>query len=508
MSHLLIILFLILLPVFLFAQDGEWSAVNNGLENLNVNALALHPDDENVLYAGTNDGFYRSDNGGENWQHTRMLAVNSIWVSPDGRMILVACGAGSRSDGIWISQDNGNNFGVFTWIRWASAITVNPTNNQQIFCGSSQAGFLYSLDGGNNWQEENNGLPSNCINHLCSKSIDGTTYIFASTDRGFARFQIQENNQIQWDDQQGLPVCQTAFSCDEDQVVYQGTGDVTDSDALYRSDNLGDDWDVSIWAHRVQAVETTPGLVVMASTEIGVNRSANGGEEWIEMNEELRTFDFSDLAIRTFENQNIIYGATNGSGILTYTLPIEEELKDLTVSMSEGWNLISINITPLEEMWEVERGPDVILMMEQLRIGEDNHHLEIMKNGIGQFYNPEWNFNNIRYWDLTQGYQVKVDEDLETVWSGIPIAANSDILLNAGWNIISYFPEYDLDASAPDFYVVSPILEHVLRAKDAQGRFMTPAFNFSNMEPWCETQGYQIKVNQDVVFSYPEEDQE
>ncbi len=190
------------------------------------------------------------------------------------------------------------------------------------------------------------------------------------------------------------------------------------------------------------------------------------------------------------------------------SLTILEPGRELTVPLITGWNIISINITPPEEMWIREEGPDVIRMMEQLRIDEDDHHVQLMKNEDGRFYLPGFDFNNIPYWDLTEGYQVKVDEDIEAVWTGDPIPADMDIPLERNWNLIAYYPTYELDASAPDNYVLSPIIDHVLMAKDNDGFFMVRAFNFCNMPPWRETQGYQVKVDADVVLNYPPEEEE
>jgi len=180
-------------------------------------------------------------------------------------------------------------------------------------------------------------------------------------------------------------------------------------------------------------------------------------------------------------------------------------LRELTVPLQRDWNLISINVTPPQNFWGREEGPDIIRMMEQLRIDEDSHHVLLMKDEDGRFYFPSFAFNNIPYWDLSQGYQVKVDADFEAVWAGEPISAGADIPLERDWNLIAYYPTYELDASAPDYYVLSPIIDHVEIAKDGDGYFMTPEFDFSNMPPWCEGQGYQVKVDEDVVLNYPED---
>ncbi len=188
----------------------------------------------------------------------------------------------------------------------------------------------------------------------------------------------------------------------------------------------------------------------------------------------------------------------------------------LNLQLNRGWNMNSINITPTEEFWIREEGPDVIRMTEQLRIDEDTHAIELLKTETGHFYAPHFNnFCNIPYWNLEQGVKVKIDteieqEIIELEWTGVPIPADAPFNINPGWHIIAYYPEYELDAAQPDFYVLSPIIDFVNMAKNNSGQFMSPGFNFSNMEPWREGQGYQIKIDhhEPVVLQYPPEQQE
>ncbi|MBT3234205.1 MAG: T9SS type A sorting domain-containing protein, partial [Calditrichaeota bacterium] len=180
--------------------------------------------------------------------------------------------------------------------------------------------------------------------------------------------------------------------------------------------------------------------------------------------------------------------------------------RNLILQLAQSWNMISLNVDPQEFYSENDdRGPQIITMFEQLRIDDENHRVELLKNEIGRFWTPDWGFINIPYWELTEGYQIKLTEDSEAEFSGSPIEFDTDIPLNPGWNISSYFPDYELDACAPDFYVLSPIIDFVELAKDDIGRFMTPEFIFSNMEPWRETKGYQVKIagNEGVVLNYP-----
>ncbi|MDP8240924.1 MAG: T9SS type A sorting domain-containing protein [Candidatus Hatepunaea meridiana] len=321
MRYLQIVLMLVLITSILHAQEGEWTAHNNGLNSQVVYTIVAHPENPDILYAGTDEGFCRTENGGANWQSSDGLPVRAIWVSNDGGTILIAKSGGSRSDGIWISQNGGNNFELLhqSWILYPSAIAVNPENENHIFIGSLEQGFRFSLNSGSNWQEANNGL-NGAINHISVKNVDDETYLFTSTAEGLFRCQV--GNNIEWEEigPHGLPAAQTAFSFEENDGVFTGTNDESDSDGLYYSDNFGDDWEVSLWGHYVQAVETAPELVVMASTEVGVHRSTDGGDNWTEMNEELDDFDITDLLIQTDEEEITIYCSTNGSGIFSYII--------------------------------------------------------------------------------------------------------------------------------------------------------------------------------------------
>jgi photosystem II stability/assembly factor-like uncharacterized protein len=54
--------------VFKTTNYGEtWTDVSSNLPDIPVNALAIHPDDDNVLYAGTDLGVFVTVDGGANW---------------------------------------------------------------------------------------------------------------------------------------------------------------------------------------------------------------------------------------------------------------------------------------------------------------------------------------------------------------------------------------------------------------------------------------------------------
>ncbi|MBT7788646.1 MAG: choice-of-anchor D domain-containing protein, partial [Calditrichaeota bacterium] len=195
--------------------------------------------------------------------------------------------------------------------------------------------------------------------------------------------------------------------------------------------------------------------------------------------------------------------AVNGFTIITLVAENEPELVEQVIELNDHWNMISLNIIPVEEFWEREEGPDVVLMLEQII-----DQLNIAKDENGSFYVPEFGFCNIPFWSLQEAYQIKVEENVDLRWLGIPIPVDQEIQLAQGWNLLAYTPAYELDASSPVFYVLSPIIENVISAKNGRGEFMLPQFEFSNMPPWRPGQGYQVNASDDVEFVYPPEQEE
>ena len=194
---------------------------------------------------------------------------------------------------------------------------------------------------------------------------------------------------------------------------------------------------------------------------------------------------------------------SNGFSIFTLSTATTVEI---TIEFVNGWNMISINVSPGEEYYNPDRedpGPDTILMLEQLSDGDD-HAIVIFKNDRGAFYSPPNNFRNLYFWDLEEGYSCRTNTAINGTWLGEPIPANTEFPIFRNWNFIPYYPDYELPAgSREDFYVLQSIIDHVIIAKNGQGRFMAPRVPFSNMPPWRTTQGYQVKVDEDLEFSYP-----
>lgn len=208
-----------------WAARGQASGVRNGNWQIlgprvptnigigRVNAIAFHPTDANVMYAGSaSGGLWRSDNAGLSWMlvntgfnvpvgvsdidfdpsnpdiiyvltgdndaqdvssfgaikstdggltWTNIYPVNSstffldeLVVHPNGNILLMA-----TNQGVWRSENAGAN-----WTRVLSGsyedISFKPNNPDVVYvCGYGSAAFHRSLNGGLTWSNVTNGLP-------------------------------------------------------------------------------------------------------------------------------------------------------------------------------------------------------------------------------------------------------------------------------------------------------------------------------------------------------------
>ena len=151
------------------SSDGgqTWQPANNGLNNLYVGTLFMHPQNPAVLLAGTGNnqyfqasGVYLSTDGGASWQQTLSDDnINAIEFASSDPKIAYAGSAGAvyRSDDgglAWQTVSGGDEFG---WgppgVRAGFPIDfqVDPRDPNRIFANNYGGGNFVSSDGGRTW---------------------------------------------------------------------------------------------------------------------------------------------------------------------------------------------------------------------------------------------------------------------------------------------------------------------------------------------------------------------
>jgi photosystem II stability/assembly factor-like uncharacterized protein len=154
--------------------DLPWLQEGPGNIGGRFNTLAMHPSDENTIYAGAcNGGIFKTNNGGFSWSPIfdamSYLAIGDITIDPNNPDIIYV-GTGDKNfgggsllgDGIYKSTDAGNSWTQMGLEQTAiiTKVIVDPTNSDRIFVSTlgntyqktTERGVYRSIDGGSTWQ--------------------------------------------------------------------------------------------------------------------------------------------------------------------------------------------------------------------------------------------------------------------------------------------------------------------------------------------------------------------
>jgi photosystem II stability/assembly factor-like uncharacterized protein len=163
--------------------------------------LVQHPSVPGTVFAGTTQGFWMSNTGGKSWMLTtqRNLEVNSIAVHPDEpNRIYIA----TNNYGVMVSNDGGRSFAQsndsFT-SRQTYSVIADASQPNRLYATtqntSSSGGFVfYSNDSGKSWTQSR-GIDVNRVSPftmLQDKANPSTIYlgtnlgIYRSVDRGIS----------------------------------------------------------------------------------------------------------------------------------------------------------------------------------------------------------------------------------------------------------------------------------------------------------------------------------
>lgn len=113
--------------LFLFALSSEaqsqWVELSKNLNQQEIHALAVHPLDPRIIFAGSERHIFRSDNGGENWKQVMAIRgdgkrVQSIYVDPSDPKNIYVC----SERGVDRSVDGGAH-----WTSFFTGITGHKT---------------------------------------------------------------------------------------------------------------------------------------------------------------------------------------------------------------------------------------------------------------------------------------------------------------------------------------------------------------------------------------------
>lgn len=188
--------------------SDHWQELTNGLpENPIVPGIAIHPSNPEIIYAGTQNGPYRSTDRGDHWERLDYPDLAPpVWTflfrPRDPNVMYLGTAPGE----LYRSQNAGDSWQKLNFPRGASEIsmafptrviglTADPNSPDDLYAALEVAGVMRSTDGGDTWDEITGSLaPSEDTLDLhgvqCTAASPRTVFIttrvgpFIGPDRG------------------------------------------------------------------------------------------------------------------------------------------------------------------------------------------------------------------------------------------------------------------------------------------------------------------------------------
>ena len=173
------------------STDGgdSWKKIDVDVPSVSIWTLLLDKQN-NMLYAGTSNSLFRSTDGGDNWEK---INVDVPSVSIQTSLL------DQRNNALYIGTSNGLFRSINGGDSWEKANTGMPNisfqvllldeQNNTLYAGTS-AGVIRSTDGGSNWQSNNMGLTDTIVDSIAIDVHTGNLYVntsggsFLSTGKG------------------------------------------------------------------------------------------------------------------------------------------------------------------------------------------------------------------------------------------------------------------------------------------------------------------------------------
>ncbi len=272
-----------------------------------VRALAVHPKTPQIVFAGADTGFFRSEDAGASWEKLDSpmdgMKIWSIAIDPaDPEVIFV----GTSPPFLFRTRDGGRSWEKLgatiaqecaIGLPRVTAMVVDPVDRGTVWAGVEIDGVYRSLDAGDTWTQIQGGITDPDIHGMAivtgpQKSVLVSTprQIFASSDVGESWRSVVMTQQF------AMPYCRwVAVKADDPKVIFAANGDaaIGSTGTIQRSTDGGETWETRplpvepnspIWGFATHPSD--PELVLANSLYGELYRSNDAGGSWEKLKRE------------------------------------------------------------------------------------------------------------------------------------------------------------------------------------------------------------------------------
>ncbi|MDP2662348.1 MAG: hypothetical protein Q8R28_16640 [Dehalococcoidia bacterium] len=310
-------------------KGRTWDPMNQGLDVSAAFSLAIDPQNTAIVYAGTNRGVFRSDDGAVTW------GAASIGLATDqfGNCYVYSLVASSRPTviyagtllGIFKSQD-----GARTWqqedaslrvgaLPSVEALAVDPADSKVVYAGAAYQGLSPTVfkteDGGDSWAPLTVGLSQGLVSSIAIDPQDHQR-VFVAT-RGQGLFTTQDAGRT-W-----RPVGQGVIESSISAVVAASGSSMVYAaglrNAFYRSSDGGTTWEIAqgnvgnrgpTWL----ALEPASASNIWLASAGGLYFSSDGGSNWVESGQGIASSQIVSVVAHAAD-PNLMYVSAWAGGI-------------------------------------------------------------------------------------------------------------------------------------------------------------------------------------------------